>query len=165
MAMSNNIVLEKLRILNTVLAELRSLGQINIAQLDHDWLVRRAVERNVLVLSRMVSEVCQRVVNIAGQATEPGSVQNTVGYCVQLGALSQNEAYDQIERFWQFVYNHYEHVDAAILVDAVNKRLDDFEQFHNEIMEYVHRNWTGEAPPLDEDVDDRDLFGKPSPVC
>ncbi|MEZ4714448.1 MAG: HepT-like ribonuclease domain-containing protein [Caldilineaceae bacterium] len=163
--MSNSIVLEKLRILNTVLAELRSLGQINIAQLDHDWLVRRAVERNVLVLSRMMSEVCQRVVHLAEQATEPGSVQSAVAYCVQVGALSQNEAYDQIERFWQFVYHQYEHVDAAILVDAVNKRLDDFEQFHNEIMEYVHRNWAGEPPLTDEDVDESDLFGTPSPAC
>lgn len=163
--MSNSIVLEKLHILNTVLAELRSLGHINIAQLDHDWLVRRAVERNVLVLSRMMSEVCQRVVHLAEQASEPGSVQSAVDYCVQLGALSQNEAYDQIERFWQFVYHQYEHVDAAILVDAVNKRLDDFEQFHNEIMEYIHRNFAGEAAPEDDAADDNDLLGNVSLVC
>ena len=43
-------LLKKLNALDSVLAELRSLGQVSNAQLDDDWRTRRALERDLQVL-------------------------------------------------------------------------------------------------------------------
>jgi hypothetical protein len=48
--MLNGVIARKLQSLGQVLAELRSLGQVDSAQLRDDWRTRRAVERNLQVL-------------------------------------------------------------------------------------------------------------------
>jgi uncharacterized protein YutE (UPF0331/DUF86 family) len=45
--MINGIILQKLQTLDQTLTELRSLGQINVAQLKNDWRIQRAVERDL----------------------------------------------------------------------------------------------------------------------
>jgi hypothetical protein len=43
--MINGVILQKLQSLEQVLSELRSLGQVSVADLNTDWRTHRAVER------------------------------------------------------------------------------------------------------------------------
>jgi uncharacterized protein YutE (UPF0331/DUF86 family) len=136
--MINGVVLQKLQTLDETLTEVQSLGQVNVALLNSDWRTRRAVERDLQVLVEIVIDICQRLISLAGQTPAATGV-DAVERCIQLGALSDAEAYRHMVRFRNYIVHRYERVDAAVLVDVVNQRLPDFDQFRTEVLAYVQR--------------------------
>jgi len=137
--MINGIILQKLQTLEEILLELRSLGRISTEQLQNDWRTWRAVERDLQILVEVVIDVCQRLISLAEQTpstTGTGAIER----CVQLGALSNSEPYRKMVQFRNFIVHRYERVDIAILVEIVNRRLGDFDQFRNEIIAYVQHS-------------------------
>jgi uncharacterized protein YutE (UPF0331/DUF86 family) len=134
----NGVILQKLQALDQTLAELRSLGEVTVEALEEDWRVLRAVERDLQVLVEIVIDVCQRLLSLSKQAPATSGAE-AVERCIQLGALSRKEAYEQMVRFRNFIVHRYERVDVEILVDMVNRRLEDFEHFRTEILDYVRR--------------------------
>lgn len=136
--MINGVILQKLQSLDETLIELRSLGQISAGQLNDDWRTRRAVERDLQVLVEIVIDICQRLISLAGQTPAVTGV-DAVERCIQLGALSDDEAYRQMVRFRNYIVHRYEQVDVTILTDVVNNHLADFDQFRAEVLAYVQR--------------------------
>jgi uncharacterized protein YutE (UPF0331/DUF86 family) len=134
--MINGVIIQKLQILDDVLLELRSLGVVSVEQLQQDWLTYRAIERDLQVLIEVMIDVCQRLIALAGM-TPTVTAREAVARCVQLGALSQDEAYHHMVQFRNFIVHHYDRVDPAILVEIVNQRLSDAERFRDEIIAYV----------------------------
>jgi uncharacterized protein YutE (UPF0331/DUF86 family) len=133
--LKNGVVLKKLEALDETLAELRSLGAVTAAQLDEDWLTRRAVERELQILVEIVIDVCQRIISLSGQ-TPASSGAEAVERCTKMGVLTENEAYENMVRFRNFVVHRYERIDVEILVDIVTNRLQDFELFRDEVLGY-----------------------------
>lgn len=146
--MNSSLVTQKLEILDDVLDELRSLGTIGLVQLE-DWRTRRAVERNLLILSKTVTDVSQLMASFVDQSA-PAPARDPFERCVQAGALSQSETYRRIAQLWGLVVHRYETVDPAILIDAVNRRLEDFEQFRDEMLAYVQNTLAGECAERDD---------------
>ncbi|MEM7125758.1 MAG: DUF86 domain-containing protein [Chloroflexota bacterium] len=134
--MSTGLVIQKLKMLDELLEELRSLGNIGFVDIDSDWRTRRAVERNLLVLSKTFVDISQRVASISACAPV-SSATSAVERCMQIGALSQYDPYRQIADFWNYIVHQYEQIDTAVLVDMVNRRLTDYEQFGEEIRSYI----------------------------
>ena len=135
----NGVVIRKLEALDITLEELRSLGKVNVSQLQADWRTRRAVERNLQVLVEIVIDVCQRLLSISGHtpATTGGEA---IQRCIQLGALSDYEDYRKMAQFRNFIVHRYERVDIEILAGMINRHLSDFERFRTEILAYVKKN-------------------------
>jgi len=133
--MINDIVLQKLQSLDETINELRSLGKVTIVQLESDWLKRRAIERDLQVMVEVVIDICQRLLSLEGQTPATTGV-DAVKRCIQMGALTDLEAYRKMVQFRNFIVYRYEHVDIEILVDMVNNRLEDFESFKKEILAY-----------------------------
>jgi uncharacterized protein YutE (UPF0331/DUF86 family) len=136
--MVNGIIFQKLQTLDETLNELRSLGQISATQLNNDWRTRRAVERDLQVLVEIVIDICQQLISLAGQTPAVTGV-DAVERCIQLGTLSDDEAYRQMVRFRNYIVHRYEQVNVTILTDVVNNHLADFEQFRAEVLAYVQR--------------------------
>ena len=136
--MINGVVLHKLESLEQVLAELNSLGLVSVAQLENEWRTRRAIERNLQVLVEIVIDICQRLLSLDNR-TPASTGRNAVLTCVQMGVLSNDEPYNKMVQFHNFIVHRYEQVDGDILVDMVNRRLPDFEQFRNEVLLYVRK--------------------------
>jgi uncharacterized protein YutE (UPF0331/DUF86 family) len=136
--MINGVIFQKLQSLDEILTELRSLGTVRIADLEGDWRTRRAIERDLQVMVEIVIDICQRLIALAGQTPAPTS-GDAVERCIQLGALSNYDAYRKMVQFRNFVVHRYERVDVAILVDMVNHRLADFERFRAEVQKYAKR--------------------------
>jgi uncharacterized protein YutE (UPF0331/DUF86 family) len=65
--MINGVVAQKLQALEQILVELRSLGKVDAAALQEDWRTRRAVERELQVLVKVVIDVCQRLISVSGR--------------------------------------------------------------------------------------------------
>ncbi|HIP71086.1 MAG TPA: DUF86 domain-containing protein [Anaerolineae bacterium] len=106
-----------------------------------EWQTRRAIERDLQLLVEIVIDTCQRLISLAGQAPATTG-RESVSRCVQMGILSDYKAYSQMVQFRNFNVHRYEHVDAAILVDMVNRRLPDFAQFRDEVLTYVREQET-----------------------
>ncbi|MBM3144847.1 MAG: DUF86 domain-containing protein [Chloroflexi bacterium] len=138
----NGVIVRKLESLDIALGELRSLGKVSIQQLQEDWRTRRAIERDLQVLVEIVMDVCQRLLSISGQ-TPPTTGGEAIQRCIQLGALSEYDAYRKMVQFRNFVVHRYERVDDDILVGMVNNHLGDFERFRTEILAYVKKNRLG----------------------
>ena len=134
--MINGVIAQKLQTLDKILVELRSLGEVDAAQLRGDWRTRRAVERDLQVLVEIVIDICQRLISVSGQAPAATSAA-AIERCIQLGALSDDEIYGQMVRFRNVVLHRYEQVDVRILVDIVNHRLSGFERFRDDVLNYV----------------------------
>ena len=138
----NGVIVRKLESLDTALGELRSLGKVSVQQLQEDWRTRRAIERDLQVLVEIVMDVCQRLISISGQ-TPSTTGGEAIHRCIQLGALSEYDAYRKMVQFRNFVVHRYERVDDEILVGMVNRHLGDFERFRTEILAYVKKNRLG----------------------
>lgn len=81
-------------------------------------------------------DVCQRLISLAGQIPAATGV-DAVERCIGMGVLSNDETYRQMVRFRNFIVHRYERIDAAILAEVVNHRLDDFERFRAEVLAYA----------------------------
>lgn len=136
--MINGVIAQKLQSLDSVLAELRSLGRITASQLDADWRTKKAVERNLQILVEIVIDVCQRLLSKNGQ-TPATTGRDALERAIGSGFISQRDAYYKMVQFRNFVVHRYERVDNAILTGMVNDRLIDFEQFRDDVMDYVRK--------------------------
>lgn len=87
-------------------------------------------------------DICQRLLSISGQ-TPSTTGEAAIRRCIQLGVLSEYDAYRKMVQFRNFVVHRYERVDDEILVDMLNRHLADFERFRAEILAYVKNNRLG----------------------
>ncbi len=148
--MINGVVLGKLSNLDVVLGELQSLGAVTAVQLNNDWRTRRAIERDLQILAEIVIDVCQRLIALAGETPAQTSTA-AIQRCVTLGALTSAKPYESIVRFRNFVVHQYERVDTGVLTDIVNRHLEDFVAFRDEIVAYVEKS---NEPEEDEEQQD-----------
>jgi len=139
--MINGVIAQKLQSLDSVLAELRSLGRITAKELAMDWRTKKAVERNLQILVEIVIDTCQRLLSLTGQSPATTG-RDAIERAIQHGFIRHDEAYFKMVQFRNFVVHRYERVDDDILSAMVNQRLSDFEQFRNDVMNYV-RSFAG----------------------
>lgn len=133
---ANGVILQKLQQLEEVLGELRSLGPVSASGLEGDWKTRRAIERDLQILVEVVIDVCQRLISLAGEVPAAAGA-DAVERCVKLGVLACAEPYRRMVQFRNFVVHRYDRVDPEILVEIVNRRLEDFDRFRGEVLSYV----------------------------
>lgn len=88
------------------------------------------------ILVEIVVDVCQRLLSIAGQAPAATSA-DAIGRCIQLGALSDDDAYRDMAQIRSLFVQRREHIDVDTLVSVVNHRLPDFAGFRDEVLACV----------------------------
>lgn len=136
--MVNGIVTNKLAHLDKVVGELRSLGTLSLERLEGDWMMRRAVERDLQVAVEILIDVCHRLLAILGQAPTATSRQ-AVERCAELGVFPSAQVYAPMVGFRNLVVHQYEDIKPEILVHIVNHNLDVLERFRDEVLDYAHR--------------------------
>jgi uncharacterized protein YutE (UPF0331/DUF86 family) len=125
----------RLQMLDQILLDLRTLGRLDADRLHEDWITRRATERAVHVLVEIVADVCCWLVAASGHKPVATGA-DAVALCMQMGALSDAEAYGEMMQ-WRGMYVRREpEIDVKLLVTVVNDRLADFERFRDEITRY-----------------------------
>lgn len=137
--MISGVVVGTLRNLEVVLEELRSLGVLTQERLSDEWVVRRAVERDLQVGVEIVFDVCHRLLALAGQPPAATS-REALEACVRMGVLEQIGPYGRMVGFRNLVVHRYDRIEPSVLVDVVNNHLQDFERFRDEVMSYVARS-------------------------
>jgi uncharacterized protein YutE (UPF0331/DUF86 family) len=119
------------------LDELRTLTPLTEERLE-EWLVLRAVERDLQVAVEIVIDVCQRLMSMSGMPPA-ATARDAVEACASLGVISSPDPYRRIVGFRNIVVHRYEFVDPNLLQILVNDHLGDFEHFVEEVMTYVDR--------------------------
>lgn len=137
--MINGVVLGKLRKLDVVLDELKSLGSLTEERLGAEWILRRAVERDLQLGVEILLDVCHRLLALLGQSPAATS-REALEACVRLGILEELEPYGRMVGFRNMIVHRYDHIESSILVDVVNNHLQDFERFRDEVMSYVSQS-------------------------
>jgi uncharacterized protein YutE (UPF0331/DUF86 family) len=133
--MINGVVTGKLRNLQERLNELQTLVPLTPGRLQ-DWIVLRAVERDLQVCVEILIDVCQRLISLAGHPPS-STAREAVEGCVALGALSSTDPYRAVVGFRNLIVHRYESVDNSVLLRLVNNHLDDFDRFAQEFMAYA----------------------------
>lgn len=134
----NGVVTSKLRHLEAVLDELASLVPLSLEQLQQNWLIRRAVERNLQISVEVVLDVCHRVLALAGR-TPPPTGRATLEAAEHLGLLRSADKYRPLVGFRNLLVHEYDEVKLEIVLDIVNHRLGVLLDFRNEVLDYVSR--------------------------
>lgn len=124
--------------MDEIVSERKTLGYLTTSRLEKDWLARRAVERDLQVLTEILIDVCQWLITLAGRPPSTTGA-DAVQRCVEMGVLPSPEPYRKMVQFRNFIVHRYERIDVTILVEIVNNRLDDFESFRRLVMDYVAR--------------------------
>jgi len=131
----NGVITGKLRNLDEVLGELRSLGPLTKERLSEEWVIRRAVERCLQVGVEIVLDVCHRTLAIEGK-TPVATSREAIEDCVTLGVLSKFEPFGEMVGFRNMVVRRYDRIEPEVLVDIVNNHLEDFDRFRDEVLAY-----------------------------
>ena len=134
----NGVVTAKLGQLEQVLSELSSLGELTVERLQGDWLVRRAVERDLQIAVEVLIDVCHRVLSVSGGAPAATS-RAALEACQQLGMLQSAEKYRPLVGFRNILVHDYEQLRSEIVSDIVNHRLHVLREFRDEVLAFVSR--------------------------
>lgn len=134
--MRNGVIARKLSLLDEVANELETLRPLDLADLESQWTVRRAVERDLQVLSETVIDVCQRLLSLAGEGPAT-SAADAVRRCVALGAISNRETYVRMAQMRNVIVHRYDQVDPQVLVKVVNNGLEQYRSFRAEVLDYT----------------------------
>lgn len=88
----NGVVTSKLQHLDEV------LGPVTLERFQSEWVIRRAVERDLQVAVEVIVDVSHRVIAIKG-AVPPATSRAALQACEQLGMLANAERCTNTSRF------------------------------------------------------------------
>lgn len=128
----NGVILKKFAVMNQEIAQLRGLGKMTAARLDEDHFLKHGIERSLQICVEVVVDVAQRILALEGQPPAPTSF-DALTALVSLGIISDAGKYRTMIQFRNFVVHRYERVDTGILIDILNRHLDDLTAFQSEI--------------------------------
>ena len=132
----NGVILKKFAVMNNEIARLRELGHLTTERLDHDHFLKHGVERALQICVEVVVDAAQRILALEGQSPAPTAF-DALATLESMGVLSDAARYRTMIQFRNFVVHRYEQVDAAVLIDILDKRLDDLTAFQREVTEAV----------------------------
>lgn len=129
----NGIIQRKLALLDEYLLQLENhLADVDFEQFKDDWLLQRATERALQVISEILIDVAHRILALA-DAGPAATAAEALGKAELLGAIRAAEPYLPIVRFRNLVVHQYEKIDPRILYDICRNNLQLVRQFRAEI--------------------------------
>jgi len=141
-----SLILRKLAEVDQYLLQVKEYAGISVDQYVSDWKTQRIVERTL----QMMIETC---VDIAGHIISdkifrtPMSYSDTFKVLYENGALSVKlfTKMEKMAKFRNIVVQHYDSIDAEIVVGILKRDLDDFVGFRKAIVSLLEQERKGES--------------------
>lgn len=133
-------VLERLRFLRRALEYLESRRDVTAEEMESNYELRSAIERNFQVVIEAAIDVGEMV--IAEEGAEPPETNKEVFLRLgDIGVLPKGfaERIADMAGFRNLLVHQYGYVDAKKLQKFLIERLNDFREFENHIMGYLRR--------------------------
>ena len=128
----NGIIEAKLRIIEEKLFEIESWQITSIHQLQHNSMLRNALERALQVAVDAIIDVCEHILALEG-ISAPDTSANVVKKVIETRIITDTTEYIDMIRFRNFIVHRYEKIDLEIIYAIVSKKLPVFRNFIHEI--------------------------------
>ena len=132
------LVERKLKKMEELLRELRSVSGISLSECSKNVVLKRFIERNLELLIEQMFKICNHIVaKLSGKASE--SYAHCFEVLVQHGVISRRylETYKKMARFGNLLVHLYDDVDDSLVFSIYNKNLSDFELFIREVRAFL----------------------------
>ncbi len=128
----NGVILKKFAVMDDEITRLRALGPVTSARLDGDHFLKHGIERALQICVEIVVDVAQRILSLEGRPPAPTAF-DAVNGLEALRIIASAERYRSMIQFRNFVVHRYERVDSIVLVEILNRHLDDLTAFRDEV--------------------------------
>ena len=133
---AKGIVFRKMEVIEETLRELRGLDKVTAARLEEDFFLKKGIERALQVCVEAVIDTAHRIVSLADKP--PCSTAGKALDAIEsLGVIDKASSYTPMVQFRNIVVHRYGSVDNEIIVGILDRHLDDFDRFMNEVRRHA----------------------------
>ena len=131
----NGVIERKLDLVGQRVSRLRALTPLTTEKLDQDYFLRSGIERTLQVCIEAMIDVANRILCLEGRPPSTDSF-GSLQQLQDLGILASAERYRNMIKFRNLIVHRYEQIETDVLTMVVNRCLDDFDGFVQEIQRY-----------------------------
>jgi uncharacterized protein YutE (UPF0331/DUF86 family) len=135
------LILRKLAELDQYIRQVKEYARISVEEYQSSWKTQRIIERTL----QMMIETC---VDIAGHIISDKAFRTPTSYSDTFKVLRENGVMpadlftkmDKMAKFRNIVVQHYDTIDAEIVVGILKRDLNDFTGFHDAIIPLLEQD-------------------------
>ena len=132
------LILRKLADLSDHMQQISEYRALSAAEYKSDWKTQRIVDRTLHIMI----EMC---IDIAGHLISDGKLRVPESYADGFRILNENgivsdeliEPLIKMAKFRNIIVHQYEKVEPGIVISILQKNIDDFQKFSDEIVTYL----------------------------
>ena len=146
-ALRPDVVQRRLVLMDELLDDLASLGEVSLERLHSDRLTRRAVERILTHLVDLAVDVNTHVVSAAG-ATPPDDYGDSFPAAAKAGLIPHDLATALLPStgFRNILIHAYVDVDLATVHESIGLALADYRRYTRAVARYLKEDSAGNRP-------------------
>ncbi len=132
------LVMRKLSEMEEYLYQIREFTSIKKEDYSRDWKVQRIIERTLQMMIELAVDISAHLISDK-RLRVPTGYADTFRVLFE-GGLIERDLYEvlvQMAKFRNIVVHHYDQVDGTIVVDILEKHLDDFLLFRDAVLKII----------------------------
>lgn len=138
-----SLILRKLSALDEYLKQIKEYAKISLKDYAADWKIQRIVERTLQMMIETCLDVAGHIISDE-KLRVPETYADMFRILVQNGILkeSRREAFEKMAKFRNIIVHDYEKIDAGIVISVLQKNLNDFKGYKEDIIAYLKTKTT-----------------------
>jgi len=133
-----DFVLRKLAELDIYRQQIGEYSAITVEEYQSDWKTQRIIERTLQIMIEVCVDIAHHIISDENMAI-PTGYANTFEILDQAHVLPHPLAETMIKmtKFRNILVHQYAEVDAVIVIDILRHRLNDFNQFQDQMVNWL----------------------------
>lgn len=144
----NERVRVRLAYMRQILDELASWGEITSGRLNREWMLKRAVTRNMEVLCQLVFDLSCDLLSCDGRKVADEKKRDVILRCVELCGLPSGRSYTGTVAMRRNLAHYAEQLGAADTKATFDRHYHDFQVFCHGIEIFLARPTTPASPQV-----------------
>jgi len=136
-----SLILRKLTELEDYYQQLQEFSSLSLQQYEKSWKAQRIVERTLQIMLELSVDIASHIISDKNLRT-PKSYADTFTVLEEAKILSKQlaQTMQKMAKFRNIIVHGYDKIDAAIVIDILKNRLNNFLTFKNEIISFLQEN-------------------------
>ena len=136
-----DIILERLKLLNEYVGDLRDLQGTDYATFSGNKLIHRTVERTLHLAVEACIDIGQQLIAYEGYRT-PATYRDVFVILGEEGVIpaALQPKLVEMAQFRNLIVHDYARIDLAVVFGILNRRLGDFDEFARAVADYLRRS-------------------------
>ena len=132
----NGVIERKLSLLADQVLKIKNyIPAVSYEDFSQNWLAVSAAERALQVAVEIMIDIAERILALenAGPAAYASDAMKKLEL---LGVIQSADLYEKMVRFRNLIVHEYEEIDHHILYEVLTEKLEDFDNFRDEVDRY-----------------------------